>query len=385
MEPPFKVGGLVAPPYFADRMHDLEVLERSARSLDQHFLILAPRRFGKTSLLLNLRQRLAAERSLLVPYVNCRDIVGPEDVYRLITRALLEELERKRRLTGIWTRFRTVFTEGIMRAMRTLDGLGGEIGEWGKVYLQFREQEIDKNGLVRAAFSFPSRVAAEHQVGVVFLLDEFQEVAQFDGYIFSVLKKEMDQAGDVRYFFSGSSLGLIKEIFLREEAPLYLMVTRYRLGPLPPAEALEFLRERFVAGGLTADQEALEHLYSLTDGIPFYLQKLGLILFQRELLTRTGRVNTRCVEAAFGQMLAELDGEFEVRWLSRFSPLQRRILRALAHLAPARVTDIANQLGTKPSDISSSLGRLREAMVVEKTKNAYRIVDTVFARWIRSL
>ena len=336
MEPPFKVGGLVAPPYFADRMHDLEVLERSARSLDQHFLILAPRRFGKTSLLLNLRQRLAAERSLLVPYVNCRDIAGPEDVYRLITRALLEELERKRRLTGIWTRFRTVFTEGIMRAMRALDGLGGEIGEWGKVYLQFREQEIDKNGLVRAAFSFPSRVAAEHQVGVVFLLDEFQEVAPFDGYIFSVLKKEMDQVGEVRYFFSGSSIRLIKKVFLREDSPLYLMVTRYRLGALPQDEAVKFLRERFSVVGLKSEGEALEHLYSLTGGIPFYLQKLGLILFQRALLRKDEGVDAEDVDVAFQEMVAELDGEFEVRWLSRFSQLQRRVLRAcLLYTSPS--------------------------------------------------
>ncbi len=385
MEAPFKVGGVVVPPYFADRVRDLDVLGRSARNLDQHFLILAPRRFGKTSLLLNLHRYLDDEKSLLVPYVNFRDVAGPEDIYRLMSRALLEEIERKQRLKGIWTKFRTVFGEGMLRAMRSLEGLGGEVGEWGKVYLRFREHEIDDKELLRAAFSFPKRVASEHRVGVAFLLDEFQEVAGFDGYLFSVLKKEMDQSGDVRYFFTGSSLGSIKEIFLRENAPLYLMVTRYRLGPLPRDEAMKFLKERFSSGRLDVDMEAIEHLYSLTDGIPFYLQKLGLILFQRTLIEKLASVDEKDVDAAFEQMLAELDGEFEVRWLHKFSRLQRRILRTLAKIEALGVTRVASRLGMKPSDISSSLARMRETMVVEKGNSGYRIVDAVFSRWIRSL
>ena len=44
MEAPFKVGGVVEPPYFAGRERDVKVLARSAKNLDQHYLILAPRR-----------------------------------------------------------------------------------------------------------------------------------------------------------------------------------------------------------------------------------------------------------------------------------------------------------------------------------------------------
>ena len=382
MEAPFKVGGAVEPPYFAGREQDLKVLARSVKSMDQHYLILAPRRFGKTSLLLNLRRKLAPERSLLVPYVNCRDMACPEDLYHLLARSLVKELERKRKLAGLWERFRTVFGEKLLRAVRAVEEIGGELGEWGKAYLRFREREIDEGELVRAAFSFPARVAEERRVGVVFLLDEFQEVAEFDGRIFSALKAAMDRAGTVRYLFSGSSLGLMREIFLREDSPLYLMVTRYRLGPLPREEAMAFLRERFAAGGLKPAPEISERMYELVGGIPFYLQKLGLIVFQRALLGGRTEVGEKDVEEAFVEMLTELDGEFESRWLSEFSPLQRRILRALAELGEAGVTEAAERLGAKPSDISSTLTRLREAMVIERDEGGYRIVDVVFARWL---
>jgi AAA+ ATPase superfamily predicted ATPase len=382
MEAPFKVGGAVEPPYFAGRERDLKVLARSAKNLDQHYLILAPRRFGKTSLLLNLRHKLASESSLLVPYVNCRDMACPEDLYRLLARSLVGELERVRKLAGLWERFRTVFGERLLRAARAVEEIGGALGEWGKAYLRFREREIDEGELVRAAFSFPARIAQERKVGVVFLLDEFQEVAEFNGRVFSALKAAMDRAGSVRYFFSGSSLGLIREIFLREDSPLYLMVTRYRLGPLPQEEAVAFLQERFTVGGLKPASLVPERMYELAGGIPFYLQKLGLIVFQRALLRGRTEVGEGDVEAAFAEMLAELDGEFESRWLSEFTPLQRRILRALAELGEAGVTEAAERLGAKPSDISSTLTRLREAMVIERGDGGYRIVDAVFARWL---
>jgi len=382
VEAPFKVGGAVEPPYFVGREWDLEILERSARSLDQHFLILAPRRFGKTSLLLNLRRRLADEPSLLLPYVNCRDLAGPLDLYRLFARALIGELERKRGLKGLWERFRSVFGERVLRALESLEEIGGEIGEWGKVYLRFREREVEEGELVRAAFTFPRKVAERHRVGVAFLLDEFQEVAEFDGRIFSILKAEMDRPSRVRYFFSGSSLGLIRRIFLEEDSPLYLMVSRHRLGPLSREEALRFLRERFSAGGMRVESETLELVYELTGGIPFYLQKLGLVLFRGALLGGRREVGATEVDVAFAEMLAELDGEFEVRWLSEFSPLQRRILRALSQLGEAGVTEIAHHLGMRPSDISSTLTRLREAMVIERGERGYLVVDVVFARWL---
>ena len=385
MEAPFKVGGAVEPPYFADREKDIELLERSAKNLDQNYLILAPRRFGKTSLLLNLRRRLEGKKSLLVPYINCREAAGVEDLYHLVTRAVVEELERKRKLRGLWQRFRSIFGGKLIQAVHSLEEIGGELGNWGRVYLRFREKEVDEGEVVRATFHFLGRVASEHRVGMVLLLDEFQEVVSFDKHIFSVLKAEMDRRGNVRYFFSGSSLGLLRDIFLKDGSPLYLMVARYRLGPLPKDEALEFLRERFRAGGLDIDGVAAEKIFSLTGGIPFYLQKLGLMVFQRSLLVGKSRVSIREVEEAFAEMLTELDAEFEVRWLSKFSPLQRRILRALAELGEGRITQIARAINMEPQDISSSLTRLREAMVVEKEETIYRLVDVVFSRWISSM
>ncbi|MCK4984245.1 MAG: hypothetical protein KAS40_01930, partial [Desulfobacterales bacterium] len=57
MENPFKYGGVVRGPYFADRRNEMNELKREMVNLNQVFLV-SPRRFGKTCLLLNLIETL---------------------------------------------------------------------------------------------------------------------------------------------------------------------------------------------------------------------------------------------------------------------------------------------------------------------------------------
>ena len=57
MENPFKYGGVVRGPYFADREKEMNELKREMVNLNRVFLV-SPRRFGKTCLLLNLIEML---------------------------------------------------------------------------------------------------------------------------------------------------------------------------------------------------------------------------------------------------------------------------------------------------------------------------------------
>jgi len=382
-EAPFKVGGAVEPPYFVGREDELRKLSSNLRGLTQNNLILAPRRYGKSSLLHNLRLRVKDEKNLLVPYVNCREMASYADFYRITVAALLTEYERKRKIAGLWANFKVIFKEGVLRAAQRLDEIGGSVGELGKVYLRFREREADERELIRAAFRFFRALAEEKGLKIVFLLDEFQEIAAFNDYIFNLLKKELDLPSRVGYFFSGSSMSMLSDIFLKEDSPLYLMVARHYMEPLGLEEVVDFVQGRLEVVGISIDRETAELFPRLTGGIPFYIQKLGLITFQDALLKGKKEVDGEEVRNAFAAMLDELDGEFEVRWLSKFSNQQRRILRALADLEEARLTDIAAQMGNKPSDISSSISRLKEMMIVAKRETGqYFIVDRVFHAWL---
>ena len=66
---PFRFGRIVSGEAFTDREADLLVLERELRG-GQNILLEAPRRFGKTSLILEVKRRLEAS-GIPVAYLDC--------------------------------------------------------------------------------------------------------------------------------------------------------------------------------------------------------------------------------------------------------------------------------------------------------------------------
>src|SRR6202163_4872423 len=66
---PFRFGRIVSGDAFTERETDLLVLERELRG-GQNILIEAPRRFGKTSLILEVKRRLEAA-GIPVAYLDC--------------------------------------------------------------------------------------------------------------------------------------------------------------------------------------------------------------------------------------------------------------------------------------------------------------------------
>ncbi len=385
-KPAFKVGGIVEPPYFVGRDEDLDVLFRSVSDLSQNLLLLAPRRFGKSSLLHNLKLRLDAQQDLLIPSVNCLEMTSYADFHRVMVTALLAEFERKKRVKGLVKSFRISVKEKILTAVRHLEEIGGSIGELGKAYLKFRESEIDELQLLQEAFQFFRAFSEEHHVQVVFLLDEFQEIATFNGTLFKLLKKELDENTNTKYLFSGSSIRMLSSIFLREDAPLYLMASRYRMQSLDETAVASFIKRRLAVAGFHTTPEAASLIHSLTGGIPFYVQKLGFLTAQYAQSAQLKKVDSDVVQLAYSAMLLELGSEFEARWGSRFTQQQRQIARALAQLGYGSVTDIAQEMGVNRTDISSALRRLRETMEVSSDEvSGNSLTDVVFSAWLRQM
>jgi len=382
-EPAFKIGGIVEPPYFVGRDGDVASLRESLTDLSQSMLLLAPRRFGKSSLLHNLKLQLDQQKRLLVPSVNCLEMTTYADFHRSVVSALLSEYERKHRVKGLVNAFLMSIRDTVLKALQRVEEVGGSVAELGKAYLRFRESEIDEHELLRQAFVFIRAFSEEKGVQVVFLMDEFQEVASFNGKLFRLLKKEMDENTSTRYLFSGSSIRMLSSIFLTEDAPLYLRASRHRLEALGESTVSEFASQRFAVGGLRVTKDAAHLVHELTGGIPFYVQKLGFLSLQQAKTAKHKRVAISHVEAGFASMLEELGTEFEGRWVARLSNQQRRIAKALSELGCGSVSQIANHMGVARTDISSALRRMQDMMIVTADEETgYSLTDVVFSKWL---
>ncbi len=377
----FMVGGEVEPPFFIGRDEEVRRIKVDMLFSAQNNVIIGPRRIGKTSLLRNLKNSVLND-VLFVP-VNCRKITDMSDLFRLTTRALIEVYEEKHKIKGVARKFSEVFRGKITVATRSISEIGGSIEHIGNVYLRFREDDIDAQELVSETFDFIERFAAEVDEPVVIAFDEFQELNKFNEHIFNILKSHMDSNPNVRYIFSGSSVSLLHEVFLKSDSPLYLMAARIRLEPIQKHEVSSYIRSRLALWDITISDTALDRAYEYTDGFPFYFQKLGFLLYQAAVLDNSSSVDTNDVDIAFSCMLREFDSEFEARFSSKFSRQQQEILKSLSQDRIRRLSEIARDMHTPASSLTTSMRDLYYTMTVKKPREGkYGILDNVFRLWI---
>jgi len=381
----FRVGGRIEDPYYVPRPEIEQSLLRDARTLAQSNVIMAPRRFGKTALL----QRVCAELSndMMAPYVNCLPLHRAEIFHDRIVEAVLDAFEARhgkaRKLLATW---KDVIRRPIIGALERLEEVGGSVQNVGGIRLKFRTQEADEDELLRSALNFPERFAEETGESVLLALDELQALTALGERIFPLFKSAMDSQRRVAYLFSGSSLTLLRDVFAQEgKSPLYQMVGRTFLEELDSGAVAAFVKRRLrSADGAQIEPSALDRYIERVGGIPYYVQKLGLLLEHRLHLQGGKTVREKDVEDAFERLLDELDLDFQERWTTRFSDQQQAILLALC-IGPAGSSQIAERAGVPAANLTYNLKQLVGTMILRKESNRYRITDSVFAAWLARL
>ncbi|HEX04495.1 MAG TPA: ATP-binding protein [Bacteroidetes bacterium] len=381
----FKVGGFIEAPYFVDRVDELQHLHHDARTLSQSNVVIAPRRFGKTSLLRAVESRASEE--MLVSYINCLGIVDPVGFHDRFVEEVLRSFAARhgkgKRLLVTW---RDLLKKPVLGMRDALSEIGGSVEGMGAIRLKFRTREVDAQALLESALAFPEKLVAEQDERVLIILDEFQALVPLGEHIFSLLKEKMESQKKVVYLFSGSSFRMLHEVFGREgKSPLYQMVGRLFLGEIPYPFVHRFYRERLQdVHACEITGPALSQVTEHVGGIPYYFQKLGVSLEREITLRNKKKINSHDVEKAFTLLLEELSGDFQERWETRFTGQQRAILKTLSR-EPMSVTEIAHSLDVSPANISYNLSRQTEAMILTKEDRRYRITDRVFAAWLEEL
>jgi AAA+ ATPase superfamily predicted ATPase len=381
----FKVGGRIEPPYFLDREKEIQALAHDALTLSQSNVVIGPRRFGKTALLHAVQRRV--KNKMLSVYANCLPMTCHTSFHDRVVGATLDAYERQhgkgRRLLATW---RDVLKKPVLGMRDRLEEIGGSLEGAGAVRLKFRTREADGGNLLEAAFDFLESFASEQRQNVLLILDEFQSLASFGDSLFALLKDKMDNQRHVAYLFSGSSLGVLHEVFGREgKSPLYQMVGRLFLDEIEPSRVGSFYQARLEnVYQASITDEAVAHVARLVGGVPYYFQKLGVEIERRVLVSATKAIGKQEVKEAFAAILEELSSDFQERWITRFSDQQRSILKALA-AGPGTLTEIAAVMDSPPENLTYNLKRLRSAMILSREGKTYRITDRVFAAWLHAL
>jgi hypothetical protein len=130
------------------------------------------------------------------------------------------------------------------------------------------------------------------------------------------------------------------------------------IGALSETDSAKALRDPANAAGVAFQSTALDEVFRLTRGYPYFVQEWG---YQAWNLAPSSPITKQTVQAATATVIPRLDRHFfRVRY-DRLTPGEKNFLRAMAELGPGpyRTGDVADTLKVKVT----SLGPVRAKLI----------------------
>lgn len=375
MENPFKFGGIVKSPYFADREEELDELTREMNNLGKVFLI-SPRRYGKTCLLFNLMENLN-QLGFATAYIDLNaypDLRGLSAAMTLTTsRALESNTDKLLKLFSGLQKIRP-------KASVSLDGTV-EVG------VETVVGEKDALSAMLEGMNHAETLAKRKKKRLITIIDEFSDITKYNGQTLEkALRSEIQKQDNIGYIFSGSEHSVMLSMVKDKTRAFYKLGRIMELGPIKRDAYLKFILEWFKKGTYIVDEKAIGAIFEIGKDVPFNIQRICHNVW--EIARENYKVTSGLIQKSLHIIARQDSPHYELLWHS-ISQLQKSILIAMSkESAPKPFSkDFQLKYGIGPSSsIKASLDSLTKRGILMKTiKGEYKFSDTFMPHWINNI
>jgi len=370
---PFRYGALALDEAFTNRKDEIRELSRDILN-GQDVVVLAPRRYGKTSLVWRVIQEVV-KKKVLVAQVNLMTTPTKErlaekladTIYENVASALFRARERLR-----------IFADLRIRPIVTIDP------DTGTPSFSFDaghpKQDVDAT--IERLFELPGQLAAERKRKVALVFDEFQEVVDIDPDLPKLMRSVFQEQPEVAHVYLGSKRHMMERIFNDENEPFWRSARQMELGVIDPPLFEGYLADSFERTGKKIAAETVAAVLEGTGGHPYATQELCYFLWEETSKGR--RAGAAEYERALADVLRAEHAHFELIW-DQASTVQRLTLQALAQ---ERGRPLSGDYRRRhklpgPSTVQRALQALTRAELVTRSDGEYRIAEPFLADWLR--
>ncbi|WP_427551826.1 AAA family ATPase (plasmid) [Methylomonas sp. MS20] len=355
---PFSPGAGSPPPEMAGRDTILEqaqvLLGRvRAKRPEKSLLLTGLRGVGKT-VLLNDIERMAIDsgyRTLLVEAHEGKPLavlIAPH------LRRLLFDLDR---LAGAGNKAK----RGIAVLKSFIGAINIKVGDFDiGLDIEPESGSADSGDLevdLPSLFMAVAEAAEERQSAVAVLIDEIQyfSSAELSALIMAMHKMQQRQLPLVLF---GAGLPILPGLAGESKSYAERLFSFPEVGPLPEQDAFIAIQEPIRAAGESIELEALQEIYSMTQGYPYFLQEWGYQAWNQAF---SSPITLRDVKDSSALVSKRLDENFFRVRFDRLTPREKNYLRAMAELGqgPYRTADVAEKLNVK----INTLGPVRASLI----------------------
>ncbi len=356
-ESPFRFQGPLSP----DAVHGrddlvVDLIERvTTRRVTA---VLGPRRFGKTSVLRRVGADLEAVGTSVVD-VDLYEVSSMADLAVRLDRAMS-----------------TVRGPALDRLHHLISG--GEISLGGVKLMFTRRPSQQPDPVAVIHHLLDGLVAAARRDPMLVVFDEFGGIDRIEGAAGLLRTKLQHHVDDLGIVFAGSQLSLMRAMFTDVARPFYGQADLVDVGPLTPIALRTIVNDGFRSTDRDPGDLATA-LIDFTAGHPQRAMQLA------DAAWRHAEPGEPYRDDLWGLALDDVRRQTDLANETLFSRIQgndQKLLRLVANGEPI-FGAAAGVIGLPPGSGQSSRDRLVDGGEIMRAGSQWRVVDPVYADWIR--
>src|SRR5581483_2451303 len=291
----------------------------------QNVAIIAPRRFGKSSLVKRAAQELLREK-VLVAEVDLMKTPTKEKLAAKLSKTIHDDIASP--LFNVKERLR-VFSTLRIAPVITVDPHDGSPSF--SFAASHTDEDIDAT--LERLLELPAQLGGERNRRVVVFFDEFQEVTTIDPRLPSLMRAVFQEQPNVAHVYSGSRRDMMRRLFTHQNEPFFRSAKVLELGVIAPPLFRKFIVSRFRRTDRAVPDEVVDAILGITGGHPYATQELAYALW--EVVPEGFEATLADFGRALESVLHAENAHFTLVW-ENSSRAQRLLLQAVA-VEPGRV------------------------------------------------
>jgi AAA+ ATPase superfamily predicted ATPase len=372
---PFHYGDLALDEAFTDRAPELAALKADIRN-GQNVAIIAPRRYGKSSLVRRATQELLAEDFLVVE-VDLMSTPSKEKFAAKLAKSIHDDVAT--------VLFKAKERLRMFSALRVVPVVTINPDDGAPSFsFSTAQSDEDIDATIERLLELPAQLASDQGKRVVVFFDEFQEITGIDPRLPAQMRAVFQQQPHVSHVYSGSRRDMMQRLFNDGNEPFYRSAKVVELGEIPAELFKRFVRDQFERTDRKVAAEVLDGLLGITKGHPYATQELAYALWEE--VPDGFTAGPTDLERALAAVLRSETAHFTLVW-DNASRAQRLILQALAAEPGRPFTASYRRRHQLPgtSGVQRGLEPLLAGELVRKLQDgSYDVMEPFLREWIRS-
>lgn len=260
---------------FVNREEERKTLLNRIKS-NGHTVLMAPRRYGKTSLVLKVATEMHIPYSAIDLLAAYNEDYVRDQIVNKIGRLVFELLpnlsKAKETLISIFKQMRPEISIGVFGQKLSLHLSKNPLHDITEVLLKLDE----------TAKHFKKRA--------VIFIDEFQQISQLKNHhsIEASIRHAVERSENIAYVFSGSNRHLLKQMFGQQSRPLYRLCQTINIDRMSKEVYKNHLQHlAHIKWKKNIETKALERIFFHTEQHPFYVNVLCQMLWEEKIIPTT--------------------------------------------------------------------------------------------------